>query len=314
MGLGEAEVREGGESPVDGVRRLGGDAALGHPRVQSVAQPCHAGRRAFGRHGLAQFVRLRRGESGDGDSHLHQLLLEKRDPERAPQDGLEEGVQIGDRLEAAATTDVGVDGVALDGPGPDERHLDHQVVEAAGPDPGQGPHLGPALDLEDPDGVGRAQQVVDLGLLWQRTEIEGHPVVVSYQVDGPVQRFEHAQPEEIELHQSNGRAIVLVPLQHGAPGHAPPFHRTDLHHRAVTDHHPRRVDAEVAGAIEDLGGQFDHEGRDGPGRPVGCDRAVGCDRTVVSRAVGDRRGAEGALFMAALASVDIRGPDAHLLH
>ena len=130
-------------------------------------------------HGLAQLVGLGRGEPGHVDDDLHQLLLEDRHPQGALQGGLQEGVGVGDGLGATAPADVGVDGVALDGAGPDEGHLDGQVVEAAGLDPGQGAHLGPALDLEHPHGVGPAEQVVDGVLLGKRGQVEGDAVVVG---------------------------------------------------------------------------------------------------------------------------------------
>ena len=91
---------------------------------------------------------------------------------------LEQGVRVGDGLlEALAAADVGVDGRSLDGAGPDDGHLDHQVGEAPGPDPGQGGHLGPALHLEHPHGVGPAQHVVDGVLLGHHGQVDLHPVV-----------------------------------------------------------------------------------------------------------------------------------------
>ena len=55
--------------------------------------------------------------------------------------------------------------VALDRPGPDDRHLDHQIVEAARPHPRQEVHLRPAFDLEDAERVGAAEHVVDRRIL-----------------------------------------------------------------------------------------------------------------------------------------------------
>ncbi len=173
--LGEAEVGEGGQRGEDLVRHLARHLTLGHARVEPGPHLLHAGGRPFGRHGLAQLVGLGRAEPGDGHRHLHQLLLEQRDAERPAQDGLEQRVQVGDLLLAPPPADVGVDGVALNGPGPDEGHLDRQVVEATRFDPGQGPHLGPALDLEDPDRVGPAQEVVDRWLLGQLGQVDATP-------------------------------------------------------------------------------------------------------------------------------------------
>ncbi len=106
-----------------------------------------------------------------------------------------------------------MDGVALDGPGADEGHLDGQVVEAPGLHRGRVPHLGPGLHLEHPHGVGPAQQVVDLGLLVEEGHIDLDAVVVRHQVHHVVKSGEHAQPEQIELDQPDGGAVALVPLQ-----------------------------------------------------------------------------------------------------
>ncbi len=82
-------------------------------------------------------------------------------------------------------------------------------------------------------------------------------------VDGEVQSVEHAEPEEIELDDSDGGAVVLVPLEHGAPLHPPPLQWHHLPQRAVGDDHPPGVDPEMAGEpveavahlVDELGGE-----------------------------------------------------------
>ena len=174
-------------------------------------------------------------------------------PSVRAQDRLEARVQVGDRLVAATPAHVGVDGVALDGAGADERHLDHQVVEAARLHARQRRHLRARLDLEDPDGVGLAEQVVDGVLLGQRAEVErrrrGTRATWS---TARCSASSMPEAQQVELHEADRRAVVLVPLQHGAPGHAPPLDRADLDHRPVAQHHAGRVDAEVSRPIEQL--------------------------------------------------------------
>ena len=62
--------------------------------------------------------------------------------------------------QALPMLDVRVDGLALDRPGSDERDLDGQVLEVLGPRAQQRLHLGPALDLEDTDGI----RALDIGV------------------------------------------------------------------------------------------------------------------------------------------------------
>ena len=66
-----------------------------------------------------------------------------------------------DRLLAVAAAQVGMHHVALDRAGPDDRHLDHQVVEAPRLQPRQHAHLRPALDLKHAHRVGPADHLVD---------------------------------------------------------------------------------------------------------------------------------------------------------
>ena len=147
---------------------------------------------------------------------------------------------------------------ALDRSGTDQGDLDDEVVEAPRLEPRQRGHLRPRLDLEHPDRVGAAQHGVDLVLLGQLGEVDVVATVLADEIDGVVQGRQHPQAEEVELDEPGGGAVVLVPLQHGAIGHPPPLHRAHLDHRAVADHHPPGVDAEVAGGILDLGGEVEH--------------------------------------------------------
>ncbi len=161
-------------------------------------------------------------------------------------------------LGALAAPDVGVHRSALDGPGPDDGHLHHEVRKGAGPDAGEGGHLGPALDLEHPDRVGPAQHVVDGVFLGEKSEIDIDPVCLAHQIHGSVQRIEHAQPEQVEFHEAHSGAVLLVPLKSTPPRHAGPFHGTDVDDRPVADDHPSGMDAEMAREVEDLLDQGGH--------------------------------------------------------
>ena len=136
-------------------------AARHHPLDHLVMQRADGADALEGRHGAAQPVGLGGGEAPRHDGDLHRLFLEQRHPERLAQHGLEFGRRIGDGLELLPPAQVGVDHVALDGAGPHDRDLDDEVVERSRAQPRQHGHLGPALDLEDPDRVGAADHVVD---------------------------------------------------------------------------------------------------------------------------------------------------------
>ena len=124
---------------------------------------------------------------------------------------------------------------------------------------GQRRHLRAALDLEDPDRVRGADHVVDGGVLRRdRGELEIQSVMITQHLQRVPDRREHPQPQQVELHQPDPRAVVLVPLQDRPVGHAGPLDRAHLADRSVADHHAAGVDAEVAREVQQLAGHPVH--------------------------------------------------------
>jgi len=202
VALGEAVVGEGGHLGEDLLGDVAGDPALGHPVEQSLLQAFHPRTAALGPHRLTQLICFCRGEARNVDGHLHQLLLEQRHAERLGQRVLEQRVQIRDRLESVATADVWMHRTSLDRPGADERHLHNEVVKRARLEPRQRGHLRTRLHLEHTHGVGTAKHVVDLHLLRDGGEVYLVPTVLGDEVHGVVQRAEHAEAEQVELHET----------------------------------------------------------------------------------------------------------------
>ena len=152
---------------------------------------------------------------------------------------------------------------ALDRARADQRDLDHQVVEHPRLQPRQGGHLRARLHLEHPDGIGALQHLVHRRLAQiELGQVDLDALVLGHQVDDVVQRREHTQPEQVELHQTDCRAVVFVPLQHTAILHPRPLHRAHVGDRAVADHHAAGVDAHVPRQVVDLQCQVDHLFRD----------------------------------------------------
>ncbi len=215
---------------------------------------------------------------GAVDRELHELFLEQRHAERLLQARLRQRMDVGDLLLAVAAPQVGMHRTALDRAGPDERDLDHEVVETTRPQARQRRHLRPALHLEHTDGVGRAQEVVHLVLLRDRREVDVD-ALAAHHVDREVQHRQHAEAEQVELHQSRGRAVVLVPLEHRTALHARPLDRAELHERPVGHHHAAGVDAEVAGKVDHRARELERERRDrGRARRARRDRRAGHHR------------------------------------
>ncbi len=172
MALGKAVIGEGHELGPDLFTNVVGDALGGHAVEEPQLELFHPGPTALGPHRPPQLVGFGRGEARHVDRHLHQLLLEQRNAEGLLERILEQWVQVRDRLQAVATTDVRMDRATLDRAGPDQCDLDHEVIERARPQPGQRAHLGPALDLEHPDRVSPTQHVIDRRVLFEGGEVE----------------------------------------------------------------------------------------------------------------------------------------------
>ena len=145
--------------------------ALDHAGDHLLLEPPDGAAPLEGRHRLAQLVELARREIRRHHGKLHRLLLEQRHPLGLAEHRIElvavaegrvgRGIVL--RLQPLSAPEIGMDHVALDRAGADDRHLDHQVVKRLGPEPWQHVHLRPAFDLEDADQIGPAQHLIDLG-------------------------------------------------------------------------------------------------------------------------------------------------------
>ena len=75
--------------------------------------------------GLAEILGFVTAEVSHDHGNLQHLLLKERHTQGALEDRFEPGVEVGHRFEAAAATQIGMGQITLDGPGPDDGHLDH---------------------------------------------------------------------------------------------------------------------------------------------------------------------------------------------
>ncbi len=131
----------------------------------------------------------------------------------------------------------GIDRSALDRAGPDDRHLDRQVLQALRPGAAQRLHLRPTLDLEHAGGVGFLDAVVGVRIvIGDPREIDLLSARTRHQFDAPLDGREHSQAEQVDLQEPGVGARVLVPLDDLTS-----LHRC-RHDRAATDQRPRGDD------------------------------------------------------------------------
>ena len=195
-------------------------AAFLHAAHQALAVDLQVTVTAPGRHRTPQMVSLARGVAGSDDGQLHGLLLKERHTQRALEDLAQRLGWIVDRLQPLTTAQVRMHHVALDGAGPDNGHLNDQIVEATRPQPRQHRHLGAGFDLKDAHGVGRTDHVVGgviIGRDGGRCQVTA--AVPRQQRQCLAHAGQHAQRQAIHLQHAQHVQVVLVPLDDGSRRH-----------------------------------------------------------------------------------------------
>ena len=212
------------------------DHALDHHALIFV----HGAEMAERRHGAAQPVGVGGRKARRHHGEAHRLLLEQRHAERPPQHLLQfvgravlrRGRGKGDVFDPLPAAQIGMHHVALDRPGPDDRHLDDEVIELARPQTRQHVHLRPALDLEHADRVARAEHVVDGRILpGDRVQRVALAARRRDQVERLADAGQHAERQDIDLHHPDRVDVVLVPFDEAPVLH----HRRAARHQVVQE-------------------------------------------------------------------------------
>ena len=143
--------------------------------------------------------------------------------------------------------------VALNGTGPDNRHLDHQIIETARAHARQKVHLRAAFHLKHPDAVGLAEHVVDCRILGrQRCKRMGVAVVLAQQIKGLADTGQHPQRQHIDLQDAKAVDIVFVPTDNGPILHRGVFDGHKFIEPAFGHDEPAHVLRQVTGKADDL--------------------------------------------------------------
>ena len=161
---------------------------------------------------------------------------------------------------------------SLDRPGPDQGHLDHQVVVVGWLHARQHGHLRPRFDLEHTDGVGGLDHGVSrrvVGRDGRRREFQ--TLVLLQQGQALADAGQHAQRQAIHLEQAERFQVVLVPLDDGALGHRGVFHRHQVVQRLFGDDEAAGVLGQVPRRVEQLARDREHASQH---RTVGVEAAL----------------------------------------
>ena len=264
--LGEPELRERDHLGEDAFGDRLGDAARRRPLTELVPESRHQLAATPAAHGASQRLRLPRREPRERLAHLEHLVLIEDHPQGLRERVFQERVVHRWLVAAAAgpgaalvlaPPHVGIHRAAHDGAGPHDRHFDREILEIARPGAAQHLDLRPALDLEQPHGVAAADAVVHrlVGEVDAR-QIGRRPLARRDQLDALLDQRQHAERQEVDLHEARVVAGVLVPLAHDAVFHRRPLERHDLDERPARDDHPTDVLRHVARQPGDLLGQL----------------------------------------------------------
>ena len=238
-----------------------------HAGDQLLAEGMNGAGAAEGGHGAAQIVGLRRREAGRDDGDLHGLFLEQRYAERLGEHRPQRVRGVLDPLLAAAAAQIGVHHVALDRAGPDDRHLDHQIVKIARAQARQHGHLGAALDLEDADRIRFAQHVVDRRVLGRHGgEVDRAAVMGGQQVERLADAGQHAEAQHVDLQDPQRIQVILVPFDGGAVLHGGVGDGHDLRQRPARDHEAAHMLGQMAREAGQLARQLDRHAQARLGR------------------------------------------------
>ena len=93
--------------------------------------------------------------------------------------------------------------VALDRPGPDDCHLDDEIVVTARPEPRQHGHLRARFDLEHTHRVAFTDHVVHERILGRHGRQRVLAAIeTADKFETPANRRQHAEPQHIDLEQA----------------------------------------------------------------------------------------------------------------
>ena len=165
---------------------------------------------------------------------------------------------VAHRLLAVSAAQIGVHHAPHDGPRPHDADLDDQVVVITGFEPGQHGHLRAALDLEAPHGIGLADHGEGGGIvLRDRGEREVPAPVLPDETKGPVDDGQHAEPEQVDLEETQVFQVFFVPLDDRAIGHGAVLDGDQVGYRLVAEQESAGVNGQVAGKVLDFRHQLE---------------------------------------------------------
>ena len=141
--------------------------------------------------------------------------------------------------------------VPLNRTGPNNGHLDHQIVIAARFQPGQHRHLRPAFDLEHAHRIGPTNHVINLCVSFRDGGERQNLARASFdQLKAFANGGQHSQGEAIDFENAQIIEIILVPLNNRPSFHGGVFDRHEFVQRTSCNHHAADVLRKMPGKAQ----------------------------------------------------------------
>ena len=188
-----------------------------------------------------QFFRFVAGKIRHDHRDLQHLFLKQRDAERSFQDRLQPLIEIRDRFFPGAPRQIRMHHVALDRTRPDDRDFDHDIVKTFRFHPRQRRHLRAAFDLENADRVGLLHHLESRRVIFRDVREIERPAAFATKFKRILHHRHHAEAEQIDFHDAEIFAIILVPLRDDPARHGRIFQRHKRAEFVLANNHPAGV-------------------------------------------------------------------------
>ena len=150
--------------------------------------------------------------------------------------------------------------VALDRPRPNDRDFDHDIVKTFRFHPRQRGHLRAALDLENADRVGVLHDLECFLVIFRNVRQIERPSAFTAKLERILHHRHHPEAEQIDFHDAEIFAIVLVPLRDHAARHRRVLQRHERTQFVLANDHSAGVLAEMTRQSVDRSIKSDERG------------------------------------------------------
>src|SRR6266576_721365 len=210
------ERRDRMQNFLDHLRR---DLIARHRLTQFHAYLVHSLFRTMKTESTPQFLCFVAGKIRHDHRDLEHLFLKQRHPQGALQHWLQSFVEISDLFFSGTPRQIGMHHIALNWPWADDRDFNHHIVKTFRLQSRQRRHLSPTFDLENSDGVSRLHHLESFGVVLRNVSQIEWAATFTTKLKRILHYRHHAEPKQIDFHNAEVFAIILVPLRHHPPRH-----------------------------------------------------------------------------------------------